>query len=103
MTNPYINPFNPGAGVSPPALARRAEVLEQAITALERIKRGRHAKSLLILGLRGVGKTVLLNQIKREAEQRGYLTDQVEAQDGQDLRVTTHGTWQPRCRCSTSS
>lgn len=85
--NPYTNPFNPGAGVSPPELAGRAEVLEQAITALERIKRARHAKSLFILGLRGVGKTVLLNQIKREAEQRGYLTDQVEAQDGQDLRA----------------
>ncbi|HVJ38385.1 MAG TPA: AAA family ATPase [Stenotrophomonas sp.] len=85
--NPYTNPFNPGAGVSPPELAGRAEVLEQAITALERIKRARHAKSLFILGLPGVGKTVLLNQIKREAEQRGYLTDQVEAQDGQDLRA----------------
>lgn len=85
--NPYTNPFNPGAGVSPPELAGRVEVLELATTALERIKRGRHAKSLLVLGLRGVGKTVLLNQIKREAEQRGYLTDQVEAQDGQDLRA----------------
>lgn len=85
--NPYTNPFNPGAGVSPPELAGRAEVTEQAIVALERTKRGRHAKSLLILGLRGVGKTVLLNQIRREAEQRGYLADQVEAQDGQDLRL----------------
>lgn len=57
----YRNPFNPGAGVSPPELAGRAEVMQQAITALERTKRGRHSKSLMVLGLRGVGKTVLLN------------------------------------------
>lgn len=84
--DPYINPFNPGAGVSPPELAGRAEMLGQAITALERTKRGRHAKSLLVLGLRGVGKTVLLNQIRKEADARGYVVEQAEAQDGQDLR-----------------
>jgi type II secretory pathway predicted ATPase ExeA len=82
----YRNPFNPGAGVSPPELAGRAEVMQQAITALERIKRGRHAKSLMVLGLRGVGKTVLLNEIAREAEQRGYLTEMIEARDNEDLR-----------------
>lgn len=84
--DPYGNPFNPGAGVSPPELAGRSEVLSQAITALERTKRGRHAKSLMILGLRGVGKTVLLNEIAREASERGYLTEQIEARDGEDLR-----------------
>lgn len=82
----YNNPFNPGAGVSPPELAGRSDVLEQAITALERTKRGRHAKSLMILGLRGVGKTVLLNEIRKEAESRGYLVEQIEARDGEDLR-----------------
>lgn len=82
----YNNPFNPGAGVSPPELAGRSEVLGQAITALERTKRGRHAKSLMILGLRGVGKTVLLNEIRKEAEGRGYLVEQIEARDGEDLR-----------------
>ncbi len=82
----YNNPFNPGAGVSPPELAGRSGVLEQAITALERTKRGRHAKSLMILGLRGVGKTVLLNEIRKEAEGRGYLVEQIEARDGEDLR-----------------
>lgn len=82
----YNNPFNPGAGVSPPELAGRSDVLEQAITALERTKRGRHAKSLMILGLRGVGKTVLLNEIRKEAEGRGYLVEQIEARDGEDLR-----------------
>jgi len=80
------NPFNPGAGVSPPELAGRAEVMEQAIVALERTRRGRHAKSLLVLGLRGVGKTVLLNEIAKQAGQRGYLTEMIEAQDSGDLR-----------------
>lgn len=82
----YRNPFNPGAGVSPPELAGRAEVLKQALVALERVKRGRHAKSLMVLGLRGVGKTVLLNKIAQEAESRDYLVEMVEAQDSQDLR-----------------
>jgi len=80
------NPFNPGAGVSPPELAGRAEVMQQAIVALERTKRGRHAKSLLVLGLRGVGKTVLLNEIAKQARQRGYLAEMIEAQDNGDLR-----------------
>lgn len=84
--DPYTNPFNPGAGVSPPELAGRADVLSQAVTALERTKRSRHAKSLLVLGLRGVGKTVLLNEIRREGERIGYLVEQIEAQDGQQLR-----------------
>lgn len=80
------NPFNPGAGVSPPELAGRADVLETAQTALERIKRGRHAKSLMILGLRGVGKTVLLNQIKERALASGYLAELQEAYDGTELK-----------------
>lgn len=82
----YNNPFNPGAGVSPPELAGRSDVLEQAVTALERTKRGRYAKSLMILGLRGVGKTVLLNEFRKEAENRSYLVEQIEARDGEDLR-----------------
>lgn len=80
------NPFNPGAGVSPPELAGRADVLETADTALGRIKRGRHAKSLMILGLRGVGKTVLLNQIKERAIEQGYLAEMQEAHDGAELK-----------------
>lgn len=84
--DPYSNPFNPGAGVTPPELAGRSDVLNQAITALERTKRGRHAKSLMVLGLRGVGKTVLLNEIGKEAIARGYLIEQIEARDGEDLR-----------------
>lgn len=81
-----INPFNPGAGVSPPELAGRADVLETAETALARTKRGKHAKSLMILGLRGVGKTVLLNQIKERAVKLGYLAEMQEAHDGAELK-----------------
>ncbi len=80
------NPFNPGAGVSPPELAGRSEVLETADTALARTKRGKHAKSLMILGLRGVGKTVLLNQIKDRAIALGYLAEMQEAHDGAELK-----------------
>lgn len=82
----YTNPFNPGAGVSPPELAGRSDVLDQAIVALERTRRGRHAKSLMVLGLRGVGKTVLLNEIGKQAVSRGYVSEQIEARDGEDLR-----------------
>lgn len=81
-----INPFNPGAGVSPPELAGRSEVLGTALVALTRIQRGKHAKSLMVLGLRGVGKTVLLNQIKDRAVQMGYLAEMQEAHDGAELK-----------------
>ncbi|MEE4889683.1 AAA family ATPase [Pseudomonas alliivorans] len=81
-----FNPFNPGAGVSPPELAGRSEVLGTALTALTRIQRGKHAKSLMVLGLRGVGKTVLLNQIKDRAIAMGYLAEMQEAHDGAELK-----------------
>lgn len=81
-----LNPFNPGAGVSPPELAGRSEVLGTAETALQRTMRGKHAKSLMILGLRGVGKTVLLNQIKERAVKLGYLAEMQEVHDGSELK-----------------
>lgn len=84
--DPNLNPFNPGAGVSPPELAGRADVLKQASTALERIKRGRHAKSIMVVGLRGVGKTVVLNEIRRMASGVGYETVMDEAADGIGLK-----------------
>lgn len=80
------NPFNPGAGVSPPELAGRSEVLDTALYALARIQRGKHARSLMVLGLRGVGKTVLLNQIKDRAVAMGYLAEMQEAHDGAELK-----------------
>jgi Cdc6-like AAA superfamily ATPase len=61
------NPFSPGAGSPPPALAGRERVLEQARILLGRAKEKRPEKSMLLTGLRGVGKTVLLNEIERIA------------------------------------
>jgi len=66
--DPRSNPYAPGAGSPPPELAGRDELLERASIALDRIRAGLAAKSLLLVGLRGVGKTVLLNRIRNDAE-----------------------------------
>jgi Cdc6-like AAA superfamily ATPase len=65
--DPIKNPFSPGAGSPPPELVGRDPILEQARILLGRIKKKRPEKSLLLTGLRGVGKTVLLNEIERQA------------------------------------
>jgi len=77
--NPIINPFAPGAGSEPPELAGRSSVLEAAEIALQRAIRRRHEKSQILLGLRGTGKTVLLNKIEGIAEANGHLTSFLEA------------------------
>jgi len=59
--DPRTNPFAPGAGTPPPELAGRERIIEDASIALDRVKTGLHARSQLLLGLRGVGKTVLLS------------------------------------------
>lgn len=76
--DPVTNPFSPGAGAPPPELVGRQDVLERAEILLQRVKQGRSAKSILLTGLRGVGKTVLLNEIKRRALSAGYRTILVE-------------------------
>ncbi|NWK99055.1 AAA family ATPase [Sphingobium lactosutens] len=83
--DPRRNPFAPGAGSSPPELAGREEVLETVAIALDRIRNGRHAQSMILLGLRGVGKTVLLNTMRRAAEGEGILCVPIEAPEGQSL------------------
>ncbi|MGB0506791.1 MAG: AAA family ATPase [Pikeienuella sp.] len=83
--DPVRNPFAPGAGSQPPELAGRDEIIDDAITALKRTKIGRHARSQMLLGLRGTGKTVLLNKIENEAEDNGYLTSVIEAPEGKPL------------------
>lgn len=72
------NPFAPGAGTRPPELAGRDKILEDATVALARVREGRSAKSQMLLGLRGVGKTVLLNEIARIAERESYRTIELE-------------------------
>lgn len=81
------NPFSPGAGSPPPELAGRDGILEQARVLLGRVKAKRPEKSLLLTGLRGVGKTVLLNEIERIAQAAGYRTILVEAHEGKALAV----------------
>jgi hypothetical protein len=83
--DPMQNPFSPGAGSPPPELAGRAPVLEQARLTLGRIKAGRPERSFLLAGLRGVGKTVLLNKIREMADSDGYRAVLIEAHEGKPL------------------
>ena len=80
-----LNPFSPGAGSPPPELAGRSEILEKAMVALARIKAGRSEKSFLLVGLRGVGKTVLLHKISEVAEENGYKPLMIEAREDKSL------------------
>jgi len=79
------NPFSPGAGSPPPELAGREGILEQARVLLARIQAKRPEKSILMTGLRGVGKTVLLNEMERMAEKAGYQTILIEALENKPL------------------
>lgn len=85
--DPLKNPFSPGAGHRPPELAGRGEVLQQSLLALARIKNRRSERSPLLVGLRGVGKTVLLVEIRKRAETQGFRTVMSEAQEGTSLPV----------------
>ncbi|MBM3557748.1 MAG: ATP-binding protein [Alphaproteobacteria bacterium] len=79
------NPFAPGAGTRPPELAGRDELRDRVRVALARIKSGRPAKSLLMVGLRGVGKTVLLDRMREDAEAAGLHTIRIEAPETRSL------------------
>lgn len=79
------NPYNPGAGVPPPELAGRDNLVEIARVAIARAKGGRPAKSAIMLGLRGVGKTVLLNAFEAIAEEENCQTALLEIDPGTPL------------------
>ena len=83
--DPIRNPYAPGAGTPPPELAGRDEIREAARIALERVRIGRSGKSLMLAGLRGAGKTVLLNRIYQDAEADGIHTLQIEAGENRSL------------------
>lgn len=83
--DPYRNPFAPGAGFPPPELAGRDPILELARISCGRALRGKAARSLMLLGLRGVGKTVLLNEIGKIAREQGMLVSQLEAPEKNKL------------------
>ena len=77
--NPITKPFAPGAGTAPPELAGRDELLQTIHIATERIRLGYPSKSMLLIGLRGVGKTVLLDRMRDHAEAAGIQTLRIEA------------------------
>lgn len=83
--DPIKNPFSPGAGSPPPELVGRDPLLESARILLGRVKQKRAEKSLLLTGLRGVGKTVLLNEIERMAKTADYRTVAIEAHENKPL------------------
>jgi hypothetical protein len=83
--DPVRNPFAPGAGSRPPELAGRDSILNDAEIAIRRALIGKQNRSQMLLGLRGVGKTVLLNKIEEMAEGAGHLTSFIEAPEGKPL------------------
>lgn len=83
--DPRRNPYAPGAGTPPPELAGRDALLERASVALDRIRNGLPDKSLILVGLRGVGKTVLLNRIRDDAEGRDLHCIRIEAPEHRSL------------------
>lgn len=83
--DPIRNPYTPGAGTAPPQLAGRDELLERMRIVLERMRLGRPARSMLLVGLRGVGKTVLLDKMCDDAEASAMQTLRIEAPEGRSL------------------
>ena len=83
--DPVANPFSPGAGSRPPELAGREDVVGAAEIALKRVIIGKSAQSQIFLGLRGTGKTVLLNEVLEIAEREGYIAAFIEAPENKSL------------------
>ena len=89
--DPIRNPYAPGAGQRPPELAGRDEQLTAFDVVLQRVARGRPERSLVLTGLRGVGKTVLLNALRSAAVRRHWGTGKLEARPDQPLRRPLSG------------
>ncbi|MFZ5761626.1 MAG: ATP-binding protein [Thermodesulfobacteriota bacterium] len=83
--DPRRNPYAPGAGTPPPELAGRDEIIDRAAVALYRIGSGKAARSVVLYGLRGVGKTVLLQRIRIAAEAENCVPVVIEAPEGRSL------------------
>jgi hypothetical protein len=84
--DPVRNPYAPGAGQRPPELAGRDREIQQFEVVLERVARARPERSMVLTGLRGVGKTVLLNTFRSMALQRLWGTGKLEARPDQSIR-----------------
>ena len=85
--DPIRNPYAPGAGQRPPELAGRDRELEQFEVTLERVAANRPERSMVLSGLRGVGKTVLLNALRGQAVRRAWGTGKIEARPDQGVRL----------------
>ncbi len=85
--DPIRNPYAPGAGQRPPELAGRDRELEQFEVTLERVAANRPERSMVLSGLRGVGKTVLLNALRGQAVRRAWGTGKIEARPDQGIRI----------------
>lgn len=83
--NALRNPYSPGAGSAPPELAGREQLRESVSISIARLRIGRSAKSVLMVGLRGVGKTVLLDQMRDDAEAEGVLCVRAEVPENRSL------------------
>src|ERR1700689_1122807 len=84
--DPVRNPYAPGAGQRPPELTGRDREIAQVEVVLERVAKGRPERSMILTGLRGVGKTVLLNAFRSMAIQRLWGTGKIEARPDQSIR-----------------
>ena len=89
--NKVLNPFRPGAGTAPKFLAGRDAIIEKAVTLLKRVQVGNPQRSLMLYGLRGVGKTVLLNQIEDIAANEGYISQHIEMSENDDFKKVFAG------------
>src|ERR1700751_4143497 len=83
--DPVRNPYAPGAGTPPPELAGRTELIKEATVALRRAQTGRPTQSPILVGLRGVGKTVLLVKLAEIAATEGFHVISVAAHEGKTL------------------
>lgn len=83
--DPRKNPYAPGAGTPPPELAGRGDLVDRAAIALDRIRGRKSARSFVFYGLRGVGKTVLLNKVRQESEARDFSCVWMEAPEERSL------------------
>ena len=83
--DPVRNPYSPGAGTRPPALVGREREIDAMDIALQRLLLGRDGRSEMLTGLRGVGKTVLLNEFEHLADARGYFHEHIEVSEDGEL------------------
>lgn len=96
--DPFLNPFAPGAGSRPPEIAGREDFLNFALTSCGRLLRRRAGRPMLLLGLRGTGKTVLLNEIGRQAAKRDFVVSSIESPENDSLAALLYPELQKALR-----